>query len=76
MLEQLAFGVEEVEVVEAVALALVDELVFVPRQERERVLGLDETLVGFSVEHPESRAGVGVVGDEVAAFCERGTSMM
>ena len=68
LLEQLAFGVEEVEVVEAVALALVDELVFVPRQERERVLGFDETLVGFGVEHPESRAGVGVVGDEVAAL--------
>ena len=68
LLEQLAFGVEEVEVVEAVALALVDELVFVPRQEGERVLGLDETLVGFGVEHPESCAGVGVVGDEVAAL--------
>ena len=54
--------------VEAVALALVDELVFVPRQESERVLGFDETLVSFGIEHAESRTGLGVVGDEVAAF--------
>ena len=31
-------------------------------------MGFDETLVGFGVEHPESRTGLGVVGDEVAAF--------
>ena len=62
--------------VEAVALALVDELVFVPRQESERVLGFDETLVSFGIEHAESRTGLGVVGDESQRFCERGTSMM
>ena len=54
--------------VEAVALALVDELTGVPRQESEGILRFDETLVGFGVEHAETRTGLGVVGDEVAAF--------
>ena len=36
--EHLAVGVEEVEVVEAIALALVDELVIIPREEGERIL--------------------------------------
>ena len=31
-------------------------------------MGFDETLVGFGVEHAETRTGLGVVGDEVAAF--------
>ena len=68
LLEQLAFGVEEVEVVEAVALALVDELVVIPRQESEGILRFYKSLVSFCVECLETLAGGGIVSHEVATL--------
>jgi len=50
LVEHLAVGVEEVEVVEPIALALVDELVVIPREEGERILRFYEAFVSFGVE--------------------------
>ena len=66
--EHLSVGIEEIEVVEAIALALVDELVVIPRQESEGILRFYKSLVGFCVERLETLAGGGIVSHEVATL--------
>lgn len=66
--EHLAVGVEEVEVVEAIALALVDELVLIPREEGERILRFYEAFVSLGVERLEAFTSVGVISHEVATL--------
>ena len=62
----VAFGVEEVEVVVAVALALKDELAGVPGEEGDGVLGLDVLGIGLAVELGKAVACGGVVAHEAA----------
>ena len=68
MAEHLAVGVEEIEVVEPIAFALVDELVFVPREEGERILRFYETVVSFGVESLEAFTSGGIISHEVATL--------
>ena len=65
LLHKFAAGVVEVEVVEAVALAEVEEEAAVPRQEGEGVLGLDVLLVALLEQHAFTLARGGVVAHQL-----------
>lgn len=54
--------------VEAIALALVDELVVIPREEGERILGFYEAFVSLGVERLEAFTRGGIISYEVATL--------
>ena len=68
----LARRIEEVKVVEAVAFALVDELGVVPRQEDDRVLGMDILGVTLGVKHSLALSCGGVVGHKLGLVLRTG----
>ena len=67
-----AVGIEQVEVVEAVATRLHDEFRYVPREESDGVLRLDVAVVALGVEDAEARSGVGIIFHEVGTILRAG----
>ena len=72
LLEHLTLRIHEVEMVVAVAAALHDELLAVPRQEDDGIHGLDVARVGFGVQHAEALAAVCVVGHQFGLVLRAG----
>ena len=67
-----AVGIEQVEVVEAVAARLHDEFRGVPREESDGVLRLDVAVVALGVEDAEACSGVGIIFHEVGTILRAG----